>query len=194
MQETIKQTLLESAELKRVIAEEMAPQIEAVARLLIDSLRNGGTVALCGNGGSAADAQHIAGELVGRFLLNRPAYSCIALTTDTSILTCVGNDFGFDEVFARQVEGLLGEGDVLIAISTSGNADNCVKATEKARTIGATTVGLTGETGGRLAELCDVCLKVPHTVTARIQEAHITIGHILCGLVESALVEGLGTA
>lgn len=187
MQDKIRDTLLESAALKTRVAETLAPQIAHAAQTLISSLRSGGTVALCGNGGSAADAQHLAGELVGRFQINRPAYASIALTTDTSILTAIGNDFGFDQVYSRQVEALLGAGDVLIAISTSGNAENCVKAVQAARERGAVTIGMTGENGGRLAELCDLCLRVPHSVTARIQEAHICIGHILCGLVEEAL-------
>ena len=192
MQSAIQEALLESSELKRQVATDLAPQIAQAAEMILDSLRAGGTVAFCGNGGSAADAQHLAGELIGRFRKERPAYAAIALTTDTSILTAIGNDYGFEQVYARQVEGVLREGDVLVAISTSGNAGNCVKAVEKAREQGVRTIGMTGEGGGKLAQLCDLCLMVPHTVTARIQEVHITIGHILCGLVEDALVEGSG--
>lgn len=187
MEDTIRQTLEESAELKRRVADVLTPDIAAAARTIIDSLSAGGTVAFCGNGGSAADAQHLCGELVGRFQIDRPGYAAIAFTTDSSVLTAIGNDYGFDEVFARQAEGLLREGDVLVAISTSGNAVNCVQAVRVAVRKGARTIGMTGEGGGRLGELCELCLRVPHTTTARIQEAHITIGHILCGLVESAL-------
>ncbi len=190
MEHEIRDVLLESAAVKQRAAEEMVPAIAQVARRVIAALRAGGTVAFCGNGGSAADAQHLAGELVGRFRRERPGYSAIALTTDTSILTAIGNDYGFGEVFARQVEGLLRAGDVLIALSTSGNAPNCVRAVEAARARGAVTIAMTGEGGGRLGELCDLCLCVPHATTARVQEVHITIGHVLCGLIEDALVSG----
>jgi D-sedoheptulose 7-phosphate isomerase len=186
----IRNTLLESAELKRRVAEEMAADIARAADMMLQCLHGGGTVAFCGNGGSAADAQHLAGEIIGRFRRERPGFAGLALTTDTSILTAIGNDYGFDQVYVRQVEGLLGAGDLLVAFSTSGNAPNCCLAVEKAHEKGAATIGFTGAGGGRLAEIADLCLKVPCTVTARIQEAHITIGHILCGLVEDALVEG----
>lgn len=186
----IRSILLESAEVKRLTAETINDEIAQAARLCINSLQSGGKITLCGNGGSAADAQHLAGELVGRFLLERPGYAGLALTTDTSILTAIGNDYGFDEVFSRQVEGLLKPEDVLIALSTSGNAADCVRAVEKAIEIGAKTIGMTGEKGGRLAEICDVCLKIPSSVTARIQETHITIGHILCLIIERELVAG----
>jgi D-sedoheptulose 7-phosphate isomerase len=185
----IRRTLTESADLKRRVADEMADDIVRAAQMMVECLRNGGIVAFCGNGGSAADAQHLAGEIVGRFRRERPGYAGLALTTDTSVLTAIGNDYGFDQVFARQVEGLLRAGDILVALSTSGNAANCCLAVAKAREKGIATIGLTGADGGKLAQMCDVCLKVPHSVTARIQEAHITIGHILCGLVEDALAE-----
>lgn len=189
MQDEIRRVLLESAELKRRLADELVSDIEAAAEMLIDCLRSGHTVAFCGNGGSAADAQHLSGELVGRFLLERPGYAAIALTTDSSVLTAIGNDYSFDDIYARQVEGLLRKGDVLVVFSTSGNAENCVRAVLKGRDKGVGSLALTGASGGRLAELCDLTLRVPHQTTARIQEAHITIGHILCGLVEAALVE-----
>ena len=186
----IRKILLESAEVKRLTAETIEDEIAQAARLCVTSLKNGGKIALCGNGGSAADAQHLAGELIGRLLLERPGYAGLALTTDTSILTATGNDYGFDEVFSRQVEGLLKPEDVLVVLSTSGNAADCVRAAEKAIEIGAKTIGMTGEKGGRLAEICDICLKVPSSVTARIQETHITIGHILCLIIERELVAG----
>jgi D-sedoheptulose 7-phosphate isomerase len=188
MLDEIRQTLRESAELKLRVAEQMAASVAAAAQMLVQCLLDGGTVAFCGNGGSAADAQHLSGELVGRFRKERPAYRALALTTDTSILTAIGNDYGFDQVFSRQVEGLLREGDVLVAFSTSGNAKDCARAVEQAKALGAKTVGFTGEDGGELGRICDLCLKVPCTVTARIQEVHITLGHILCGLVEDELV------
>lgn len=190
MLDDIRSILLASAEVKRLTAETIEDDIALAAQICVNSLKSGGKIALCGNGGSAADAQHLAGELVGRFLLERQGFAGLALTTDTSILTAIGNDYGFDEVFSRQVEGLLKPEDVLIALSTSGNAADCVRATEKAIEIGAKTIGMTGEKGGRLAEICDICLKVPSAITARIQETHITIGHILCLIIERELVAG----
>jgi D-sedoheptulose 7-phosphate isomerase len=189
MEKLIRDTLTASATLLQQCAEELPGTAARIAEVAIEALRAGGTVAFCGNGGSAADCQHLAGELVGRFKRERPAYSSIALTTDTSILTAIGNDYGFDQVYSRQVEGLLRPGDVLIALSTSGNAENCVQAVRTARDKGVRTIGMTGRGGGKLAELCDLCLRVPHTETARIQEAHITIGHALCDLIERALAE-----
>ncbi len=189
LQDQIRAELAESAAIKAHIGDTMAGEIEIFARTVAECLRTGGLVAFCGNGGSAADAQHLAGELVGRYRRNRPAFRSLALTTDTSILTAIGNDFGFDQVFARQVEGLLGPGDLLIAISTSGNAENCVNAANLAKERGAGTIAMTGKSGGALGDLCDLCIKVPHELTPRIQECHITIGHIVCGLVERALTQ-----
>ena len=142
---------------------------------------------LFGNGGSAADAQHIAGELVGRFLLERPAIRAVALTTDTSVLTSLANDYEFDRVFSRQLEALAGEGDVAVGLTTSGDSASVVAALAAARRIGMKTVALTGEGGGRCAELADCLLDVPSRQTPRIQEAHTVIYHVLCELVESAL-------
>lgn len=190
MTHTIRDSLLEAAALTQRVADELADDIAEVARFVTAYLEMGGTIAFCGNGGSAADAQHLAAELVGRFLLERPAYAAIAFTTDTSILTAVGNDYGFDEVFARQAEALLGQGDVLIAMSTSGNAANCVRAVRVASEKGVMTIGMTGERGGQLGEICDLCIRVPHESTPRIQEAHITIGHVVCELVEGDLADG----
>ena len=148
------------------------------------TVQRGRTVFFMGNGGSAADSQHLAAELVGRFKQERRGLSAIALTTDTSILTAVGNDFGFDEVFARQVDALVRSGDLVVGLSTSGNSPNVVKALVAARAKGAVTVGMAGRTGGQLAEICDLCLKVPSDITARIQEAHILVGHMVCELVD----------
>ena len=179
-----------SAEVKRRFAEQAAAAIARAAELVVDCLGAGGKVLLCGNGGSAADAQHIAGELVGRFKLERPAFAAVALTTDTSILTAVANDYGFDEIFARQVEGLGRQGDVLLAYSTSGSSPNVVKAIEKAKAIGMQTIGLTGAGGGRMAELCHLCIKAPADDTPTIQECHAAAGHTICLLAERLLCGG----
>jgi len=151
-------------------------------------MRDGGKLALCGNGGSAADAQHIASELVGRFQIDgRRPLPAIALTTDTSILTSLSNDYGYSDIFCKQVEALLVAGDVLIALTTSGNSPNCLEAVRAAREQGVTTIAMTGAGGGEIAQQVDLALIVPHEQTARIQETHITIGHALCELIEEAL-------
>ncbi|MDJ0741034.1 MAG: D-sedoheptulose 7-phosphate isomerase [Gammaproteobacteria bacterium] len=175
----VKQALLDDAAL--------LAQIEAVAGLIVATYRNGGKVLIAGNGGSAADAQHIAAELVSRFTFDRPALPALALTTDTSILTGIGNDYGYDSLFSRQVEASGRPGDVFIGISTSGNSPNILRALEAARAGRLVTVGLGGATGGRMGPLCDHCLKMPSTDTPRIQECHITVGHILCANTENAL-------
>jgi D-sedoheptulose 7-phosphate isomerase len=165
----------------------LVSEIAAVADLAVATLRAGNKILLCGNGGSAADAQHIAAEFVVRFTVNRPALPAIALTVDTSTLTACGNDFGFDQIFARQVQALGRPGDLLIGISTSGNSPNVLLALEAARTAGLFTVGLTGLTGGKMPLYCDHLLCAPSSRTQNIQEAHILIGHILCGLIEQSL-------
>ncbi len=169
------------------IQSDLLPHLEKCAQTLIDALNEGGKILTMGNGGSAADAQHLAAEFVGRFLLERKALPAIALTTDTSILTAVSNDYGYDEVFKRQVEALAGPADVVIGISTSGNSVNVEKAMRSARKKGCRTIGLLGRDGGRIAALCDVALTVPVQHTPHIQEAHLVIIHILCDLVEQAL-------
>ncbi|WP_374316897.1 SIS domain-containing protein [Aquabacterium sp.] len=161
--------------------------VAAAGQLASQALSAGGKLMFCGNGGSAADCQHLASELTGRFIKDRRALAAIALTTDSSALTCIGNDYAFDEVFARQVAGLGRAGDVLVAISTSGHSKNVVRAVEEARQLGVKVVGLLGRDGGVLAPMCDVAIVVPSQVTARIQEAHILIGHTLCGLIEHEL-------
>ncbi|OYV01556.1 MAG: phosphoheptose isomerase [Burkholderiales bacterium PBB5] len=161
--------------------------VDRVAATLAACLRAGGKVMLCGNGGSAADSQHIAAELTGRFVHDRPALAGLALSTDSSALTCIGNDYGFDAVFERQVQGLGRAGDCLILISTSGNSANQLRAAQAARSLGITTLGLLGRDGGQLLALCDDAVVVPSQTTARIQEAHIFVGHCWCGLVEQAL-------
>lgn len=171
---------------------QIAPEIEQCALWVTDVFHKGGKVLVMGNGGSAADAQHLAAELVGRFVLERRALPAIALTTDTSILTAVGNDYGFDEVFARQVEALATAGDVVLGISTSGHSANVIKALAVARERGCRTIGLLGRDGGRIAGMVDLALTVPSQETPRIQEAHQLIIHIICDLVEKELFGGEG--
>lgn len=181
--------LEESAQIKKAMAKTMVGGIEQMANLIIAALEAGGKVVLFGNGGSAADAQHIAGELVGRFKLDRQPLPAIALTTNTSILTAVANDYGYDMVFSRQIEALVNEKDVAIGISTSGNSPNVIEAIRLAKKKGTKTIGLTGGDGGKLAEVADLVLIVPSDNPARMQEAHITIGHIVCELVEKRLAK-----
>ena len=159
-----------------------------LAEVCVTSLKAGGKILFCGNGGSAADAQHLSTELVVRYRQNRPALASIALTTDTSLLTAAANDFSFDEVFSRQVEGLARPGDIFIGISTSGNSPNVLKALEAARKVGAVPAGFSGRDGGKMVGLADPLLIVPCDVTARIQEMHILIGHILCDHIERSFV------
>lgn len=163
----------------------MLPSIAEVAQRMRDCLQQGGKILLMGNGGSAADSQHIAAEIVGRYKKERRGLPAIALTTDTSILTSVGNDYGFEFIFSRQIEALCGPKDMVFGFSTSGNSANVVRAIETAKDIGALTVGMTGGSGGKLAALCDYNLIMPSSDTPRIQEAHIFIGHSLCDLMEA---------
>jgi D-sedoheptulose 7-phosphate isomerase len=171
------------ARLERHATRAVAEAAEAV----VASLESGGTVYFCGNGGSAADAQHLAAELSGRYLVDRPALAAVSLTTNSSALTAIGNDFGFERVFARQLEGLGVAGDVLVAISTSGGSRNVVAAIEVAHQQGMTVIGMTGLKGGNFAALCDLALITPSDSTPRVQEGHIAMGHVLCELVERAL-------
>jgi D-sedoheptulose 7-phosphate isomerase len=187
MRREIAEILEESARIKRDIAKTKAGEIEQMVGLIIASYRAGGKVILLGNGGSAADAQHIAAELVGRFKLERQALPAIALSTNTSTLTALANDYGYDTVFSRQLEAFASEKDVVIGISTSGESPNVIEAMKTAKRKGAKTIGLTGRSGAKLAEVVDLILTVPSDSTARIQEAHITIGHIVCELVEREL-------
>jgi D-sedoheptulose 7-phosphate isomerase len=165
----------------------LRPAVERIGNTLAAALQAGGKVMLCGNGGSAADSQHIAAELSGRFVDDRRPLAGMALSTDSSALTCIGNDYGFDFVFERQVRGLGRAGDCLILISTSGKSANLLRAAEATRAMGITTIGLLGRDGGPLRALCDDAVVVPSPTTARIQEAHIFIGHCWCGLIERAL-------
>jgi D-sedoheptulose 7-phosphate isomerase len=187
MKERIKQYAQESIETKREFFAEHADQVANAAEVLIEAIQAGGKVLLFGNGGSAADCQHIAAELVNRLSYDRPPIAAIALTTDSSILTSVGNDASFDELFERQLRALGRAGDVVIAISTSGNSPNVIRAVEAARDLKIKVIAFAGRQGGKLAPLADVALVVETDNTQHIQETHITIGHILCDLVQDAL-------
>jgi D-sedoheptulose 7-phosphate isomerase len=163
------------------------PEINLAIDLIASSMRSGGKLLICGNGGSAADSQHIAAEFTGRFIKDRPPLPAIALSTDSSALTCISNDYSFGDVFLRQIQALGRSGDCLLAISTSGNSENVIRGVERAQGLGIHTMGLLGRDGGQLARMCKLSLIVPSQVTARIQEAHILIGHSICGGVESEL-------
>jgi len=188
MQTEIRKIFQESAAIKLRFVEQYASQIEVVARRMAEAIQQGAKVLFFGNGGSAADAQHLAAEFVNRFLRDRHALAAVALTTDSSALTSIGNDLGFDQVFARQVEALGRPGDVVVAISTSGNSPNVLRGVEAARQRGCITVGLTGGSGGLLATAVDEVFVVPSAETPRIQETHITLGHALCALVDEILL------
>lgn len=165
----------------------LAPVVEQAALAIANSLKAGNKLMLCGNGGSAADSQHMAAELTGRFVIDREPLAAIALSTDSSALTSIANDYSFDDVFYRQVLGLGRIGDCLLAISTSGNSKNVIRAVEVASTLGIHTIGLLGRDGGQLKSLCDLSIIVESSTTARIQEAHIFIEHTICGLIESEM-------
>ncbi|MEE3396801.1 MAG: D-sedoheptulose 7-phosphate isomerase [Succiniclasticum sp.] len=181
----IEQRLADHLEvLQKVMDSDLPEKLETCAKYVEKALAEGHKVLFCGNGGSAADSQHLAAEFVGRFQKERKGLPAIALTVDTSILTAVANDYGYDTVFARQVQALGEPGDVLVGISTSGNSKNVLLAIEEARAKGITCIGMTAEGGGKMAAACDICLAVPAKVTARAQEMHILMGHILCELVD----------
>lgn len=179
--------LAESAESLRRVERVCASAVAAASEILIHCFENGGTVYFCGNGGSAADAQHLAAEFQGRYLVDRPALPAVALTTNTSSITAIGNDYGYDQVFSRQLEGLGMPGDVLVAVSTSGKSESVLRAIFAARSLAMTVIGLTGGRGAEFAELCDVALVTPHLSTPRVQEGHIAMGHAVCLLVEQVL-------
>lgn len=189
MRDRIKDILLESIQVKEELLRDYVGQIKDIAELIIDCLKKGGKVILCGNGGSAADAQHIAAEFIGRFKRDRTALAAISLTTNTSILTSLANDYGYDVIFSKQVEALAQKNDILIGISTSGKAKNVALALKQAKKNNLKTVAFTGGDGGDIAKLADVSFIVPSSITARIQEAHITVGHIICELVEQVLCQ-----
>lgn len=187
MRDRIKDILLESIQVKEELLRTKISQILEITEVIVDALKKNGKVILFGNGGSASDSQHIAAELVGRFKKDRTALAAIALTTNTSVLTSLANDYGYEIVFAKQIEALGQKNDVAIGISTSGKAKNVASGIKQAKKMGIKTIALTGGDGGELVKLADISLVVPSSVTARIQEAHITIGHIICELIEQAV-------
>ena len=182
--------LKESARIKTEVADTQSEMIEAAAKRLAQALREGKRIYIMGNGGSAADAQHVAGELINRFLLDRGPLPAVALTTDTSVLTSVANDYGFTEIFSKQIAALVTEGDVAWGLSTSGNSPNVVTALRLAREMGAVTFGLTGKTGGEMKQYCDYCVCVPSNITPWIQETHISVAHAVCDIIERTIFEG----
>jgi len=189
MQNQICEQILSSIATKQALLEdfELLCLIEKAAGMLSEAYKSGHKTLLAGNGGSAADAQHIAGELVSRFYFDRPGIPAVSLTTDTSVLTSISNDYGYEKIFARQIQAQGQQGDVFIGISTSGNSKNIVEALHVCKEKGIKTIGLTGAGKGKMSELCDICLEVPSLETPRIQESHILIGHILCCIVEEQL-------
>jgi D-sedoheptulose 7-phosphate isomerase len=186
MKQIIEATMEDSIAVKRRFIEQNTDTIADIAQRVADAMASGHKVLLFGNGGSAADAQHIAAEFVNRFVVERPPLAAIALTTDTSILTSIGNDYSYDEVFSKQIRALAQKDDVALGISTSGNSPNVIAAMTAAAELGVATIGWSGP-GGRLPEVSDICLKVPSTTTARIQECHIMAAHIICDLVDRIL-------
>ncbi len=187
MEDHIKKRISESIKTKQKVIDNLLPQITSVIKIMLDSYRNGGKLVIFGNGGSASDAQHIVGELVNRLYFNRPMLEAIALNVNSSVITAIGNDHSYDYIFARQVESLVKENDVVIGLSTSGNSMNVLQGLLAAKERGATTVAFTGETGGKLKPIADILVNVPSKDVARIQEAHITIGHIICEMIEHSM-------
>jgi len=189
MQTEIRNQINDSIALKMKVLDHqsLVPDIEEATKAIIEAFTNKHKILLAGNGGSAADAQHLAAELVNRFYFDRPGLPAIALTTDTSVLTAAGNDHGFESIFARQIDALGNEGDVFIGISTSGNSQNIIEALKECKGKDILTIGLTGSSGGMMKDLCNICLCVPSDETPRIQEMHILIGHIICSIVEAVL-------
>jgi D-sedoheptulose 7-phosphate isomerase len=183
----IHQILLDSIEVKKELLNEI-DTIQSITDRLIQAIQRGNKLLICGNGGSAADAQHVAAELVGKFFHDRAAIPAIAMTTNTSSLTALGNDYSYDIIFARQVEAFAKPGDIFAGISTSGNSENVIQAARTARQLGCFTIGFTGQTGGKLIHDVDICLCAPSISTPRIQEAHILVWHIICELLEAAVV------
>ena len=189
MMQYIGKQLEDAYNLKKSISEsmEIQQQIEMISNKIINAYNNGNKTLIAGNGGSAADAQHIAGEFVSRFYFDRPGLASIALTTDSSILTAIGNDYGYEKLFSRQIQANGKNGDVFIGISTSGNSKNVIEGINTAKELGIITVGLTGQKGGQMIEICDYCICMPSNETPRVQEGHILVGHIICAVVEEAI-------
>ncbi|HTP07595.1 MAG TPA: D-sedoheptulose 7-phosphate isomerase [Anaerolineae bacterium] len=186
MSEDIRRMLQEAVQVQEALFDHV-DLIQQIAATITAALRSGHKILLCGNGGSAADAQHVAAELLGRFARERASWPALALTTNSSVMTAVANDYDFDRIFARQVEGLAVAGDIVVGISTSGTSPNIIRALETARAKGCITIGFTGETGGRLKDISDLCFRAPSTQTPHTQEAHIVVWHVICELVERDL-------
>jgi D-sedoheptulose 7-phosphate isomerase len=189
MLEIIKSQIEASINVKKAILQspDLLQNIEKAAGIVLEACKSGKKTLLAGNGGSAADAQHIAGEFVSRFYFDRPGIPSLALTTDTSVITAIGNDYGYEKIFSRQLQAMGNEGDIFIGITTSGNSPNILEALDECKKRKIITIGLTGMGGGKIADKCDLCIKVPSVETPRIQEAHILIGHIICCIVENEL-------
>ena len=187
MKEKIKKIIKESMEVKESLLKAEAVNIEKAAKVMIGSLKSGGKLLIFGNGGSAADSQHMAAELVGRFKKERRPLGAIALTTNTSTLTAIANDYGYESVFSRQIEALGKSGDIAFGISTSGNSKNVIEALKKAKNMGLSTIGLTGRGGGKMKSECGILIAVPSGDTPRVQESHLVVCHIICELVEEGL-------
>ena len=186
---SIENIISDSINVKQLILNDkkLVQRINEAAMMCVESLKNGGKIHFCGNGGSAADAQHLAAELTGRFYYDRPPLNAEALHVNTSYLTAVANDYSYDMVYARMLQASAKNGDVLVAFSTSGNSANILKTIEMAKELGVKTIGMTGETGGKMADVCDILLNVPSKCTPRIQESHIMIGHIICEIIEATI-------
>jgi len=184
----MKSYFIESSDLKMKFIEDNENKLNNAINIITDALKCGNKILICGNGGSAADSQHFAAEIVGRYKLERKGYPAIALSTDTSILTAIGNDYGFEKIFERQIEALGNNGDILIGISTSGNSENVINAVNLAKNMGIYTIGLLGKDGGKLNNLVDLSLVVPSNNTPRVQECHLTIYHVICEEVEKKLM------
>ena len=189
LQTFVASTLQETAQLHRDLSEAHIARIAEAGALMAQALRSGRKIIWFGNGGSATQSQHMAGEFVGRFLRERRSLPSISLTENMASVTAIGNDYSYEQIFSRQLEGLAQPGDVAVGLSTSGNSPNVLRALEAAKPLQLRTVGLTGGAGGKMASVCDICICVGSTVTARIQEVHLTIGHILCAIVEELLIE-----
>lgn len=189
MKDIITKSYKDSINVKEAFFKQNMPLIMQTAEVIADAFKAGNKLLLCGNGGSAADAQHLAAEFVNRFMIERPPLPAVALSTDTSILTSVGNDYSFDQIFLKQIKAIGKEGDVLLAISTSGESKNVIMAVKTARDMGIRTIGLTGKSGGKMAKMVDILLNVDSNITARVQEVHITIGHIICELIDHILFQ-----
>ena len=190
MKDIIDDIVQESIKVKELFISGCNEDLITLANKIVSSFTSDRKLMICGNGGSAADAQHISAEFVNRFEMERPPLPAISLSTDTSIITCIGNDYSFDDIFTKQIKAIGLEGDVLLAISTSGNSQNVISAAETARDMGIYVAGLAGGKGGKLKDVCDLCLTVPSDITARVQESHILAGHIICKLVDYILFQG----